>query len=265
MDQRRRQIGETVGAQGRDARIVGREAFDTVIVPVAGHRRLVDEIAARQLFARARTAERLHHRAEQNLQREPRARGARDDHGEIGARGIAADRQSARIDAEALRVGADRAQSRDAVLDRGGKAMLGREAIVHRNDAAISPARQRRAQRVMRFEAAGDPAAAVKINERRKFGLRSPWRAIVAQRQRRRVVGQALVAPFDFGRSPREGRQSDGRSPQIPEVGRAGAFARARGEEVEEAARAPIETDFIRRAAAPPALRSSRSSGSFPA
>jgi hypothetical protein len=82
--------------------------------------------------------------------------------------------------AEAPGVGADRAHRRDAVLDPQGKAMLRREAIIHRDDAAVSPARQRRAKRVVRIEAAGDPAPAMKMDERWKFRAGSPLRTLMA-------------------------------------------------------------------------------------
>ena len=157
---------------------------------------------------------------------------------------VAGDSEATRIDAEALGIGGDRLHDGDAVLDRSGKAVLGREAIIHRDDAAVAARRQRRAQRIVRIQGAGDPASAMKIDERRKLGVGPPRRAIMTQRQRRRVAGQESRRAVRLrARAPR--RPPSRRSPAAGRsVGGPDPSARARGDEIEEAPCVRIEARF---------------------
>ena len=66
------------------------------------------------------------------------ARGKRHDGGEIAAGAVAADQQLRGVDAELLRIGGNPFRRRDGVIDGGGEFVLGRKAVVDRDDDQLA-------------------------------------------------------------------------------------------------------------------------------
>ena len=66
------------------------------------------------------------------------ARGKRHDGGEIAAGAVAADQQLRGVDAELFRVGGNPFRRRDGVVDGGGEFVLGREAVIDRDDDQLA-------------------------------------------------------------------------------------------------------------------------------
>ena len=84
----------------------------------------------------------------------------------IAARGIAANRQPRRISVPSPRVLAGPLHRMHAVVETGGKRMLGRQAIID-VDRQISRLGELHSEFAMRFRTASDPSAAVQINDHR--------------------------------------------------------------------------------------------------
>jgi hypothetical protein len=104
------------------------------------------------------------------------ARGERRDRGEIAAGAVAADGEARRVEAEAAALARGEFDGGDAILDRGGKAVLGRQAVVEREHDAGRFLRQLPADRVVRLDIADAPAAAMKIKQcRQRARARRPW------------------------------------------------------------------------------------------
>src|SRR5437879_4683354 len=79
------------------------------------------------------------------------------DHGcERRARGIAADHEPCRIDAERGGLFGYPTGRRDRILDGRRKLVLGREAVIDGDEPAAGALRQRRGDAVMSVDAAGD-------------------------------------------------------------------------------------------------------------
>ena len=90
-----------------------------------------------------------------------------DHRGEIAAGAVAANGKARRVDAERGAVCRNPFGRGDAVLDRGREFVLGRQAVIDRDDRAAGGIGQMAAHRVVAFEIADDPAAAVEKDQRR--------------------------------------------------------------------------------------------------
>jgi len=96
------------------------------------------------------------------------ARKLRNHRRQIAACAVAADCEPVRIDVEFLRVLGHPLGRGEAILDPGGKLVLGREPVVDRNGDASDLVGERAAWRVVRIEIADDPSAAMKENQHRE-------------------------------------------------------------------------------------------------
>ena len=205
MDQRRRQAGKIRRRKRRDAGVAGVEAVDAIGVPIGAHRRLVDQMPLGQREARGGAGERVHHRAEQKLQRRREAglrRGARGERGELAAGGIAADADAAGRQAEARGIAQSGRQRGDGVVVGGGKAGFRRAPVVDGDDAASGAGGERGGERVVAVEIAGDEAAAVEIDEAGQHVAAASGRRIEAQAQ---GCGRRSRARLRRGRRPAAG------------------------------------------------------------
>ena len=173
------------------------------MLPIADHCPLIEEIADAKRLARLRAAKRIHDRAKQQLQRETNALSPRhlaNDDGQIGACRIPGDADAGGVETErgcVLRNSFDRLQ---AIVDGGGEPMFGRQTIIDRDNAALAAPGQSPTDRVMRFEIARHPAAAMKVNEPRQEFL--GWRGRRIDSERNRGPRQDFIARFiEQGRS----------------------------------------------------------------
>src|SRR5262249_57277194 len=89
------------------------------------------------------------------------ARPPRDHGGEVPAGAVTAHAEAPRIDPEARRLRGHVAERGQRIVDAGGIAMLGREAVVDGDDAQRAADREPAAETVVALEVAGDPAATV--------------------------------------------------------------------------------------------------------
>jgi hypothetical protein len=87
---------------------------------------------------------------------------------EMRARAIAGQRDALRVDVERARVLDEPCERRVRIVVGRRVRALGRAPVMHARDDGIRVARQRRARAVVRREAAGDPAAAVQVEDRGK-------------------------------------------------------------------------------------------------
>ena len=85
---------------------------------------------------------------------------------------VADDRQPPRIEAERTRFMRQPRKRGDAVLNRGREGVLGREAIVEREDGRAGVVAKRAAEYVMRVDVAEDTAAAMDEKDRRAVAAR---------------------------------------------------------------------------------------------
>ena len=171
MNQGRREAGEILSAEGRDAGIVRLKSRNTIEVPECGERALFDEKALGHRLTRRRAAKGVQNRAQQDLQIERRsvlAQGSRSADRERGADRVTRDPEPIGINCKTPGFGHYDPCGSAAILPRRGKPMFGRKPVGNGDDAASSFSRERRADRVMGFSSAGDPAATVKIDEGRK-------------------------------------------------------------------------------------------------
>ncbi len=93
------------------------------------------------------------------------ARRYRDHRGEVAAGAVAADAQPGSIDAELFGVVGDPFGRGDGVIDRGGKLVFGREAIIDRYHEQPALVGELAAHHVVGIEIADHPAAAVKEHQ----------------------------------------------------------------------------------------------------
>ncbi len=91
-----------------------------------------------------------------------------DDDRQIAARRISGDADPLRVEAEAHRLCGDAFDRVHAVFQTRGEAVLGRQAIADGDDAAAARCGERAADRIMRTQAARQPAAAVKVDQSRQ-------------------------------------------------------------------------------------------------
>jgi hypothetical protein len=102
------------------------------------------------------------------------ARGKRDHGCEIAAGTVAADHQPRGVDAELLCVGRNPFGRRNRVVDRGGKFMLGGEAVIDRYHDQLAFVGEFAAHHVVGIEVADHPAAAVKEHQAGREPIRLP-------------------------------------------------------------------------------------------
>ena len=139
-------------------------------------------------LARRRGFLEIEHRTDQALRRYRRSgvsqRLLAHHGGERCARGIAANHELCRIDAERGRLFGNPSGRRDRVLDRGRESVLGGKPVIHRDEAAARGLRQRRGDAIMGLDTAADHAAAMEKNKTRQifgyvtFGRIEPVRNI---------------------------------------------------------------------------------------
>jgi hypothetical protein len=90
------------------------------------------------------------------------------DRSQCGAGGIAADHETFGVDIEGGRFARDPFGRSNRIVHGGGKFVLRRKPVVDRDQAAAGRMRKRRGNAVMRHDAAGNEAAAVKEHEARR-------------------------------------------------------------------------------------------------
>ena len=88
-----------------------------------------------------------------------------EDGGEVSARAVTADREASRVDAEPFGVPGEEAQRGGAILDGGGKRVLGSQAVVDREHAAAGGGGDAATNAVVGVEVAEHPAATVQEQE----------------------------------------------------------------------------------------------------
>ncbi len=173
---------------------------------------------------------------DQELIRDPRAAPVAGeqagDRREVAAGAVAADGEPRRIDPERRALPGDPGGRGEAILDRGREFVLGRQAVVDRDDGAAGGIGEMAAERVVRFDIADDPAAAVEIDQHRQVrrrrgagaaieaqrngaAIRPRCREVADLRDRRRLGGQHFAGGAEqparldgadrlIGRPPRE-------------------------------------------------------------
>ena len=188
-----RQSGERGGFQRRDARVVAVRAFQ-VVIEKPHHAVTFEKITAGIRRVGARVHIRVGDGIDQQLKRDTRALfglgDLRHDSGKIAARTVTRDSDACHVHAERAAIGLNPFDGRVAIINRGGKHMLGRKPIIDSHNHHTRFIRQRPAERIMRFKITDHPAATVEINQHRQRATARRDRCINAQ-------GNIAVGPFN--------------------------------------------------------------------
>ncbi|MCY1356614.1 hypothetical protein D9M69_430720 [compost metagenome] len=129
------------------------------------------QVALGQCVVRWRVLARAGAGVQQHLQHggEPRvARLHGAGRGQRAAGAVAAQRDAGRVGTQPPGLGKNPVQRVEGVVDRGRKAPLRPEAVIHRQHHAVGPAAQQPAQRIVRIDAADRKAAAVEVHQQRQ-------------------------------------------------------------------------------------------------
>ena len=127
--------------------------------------------------------------------------GLADHGGDRAARRVAADGEACGIGAEGWSVVADVPEGGERIVGRGGEGMLGRQAIVDRNNLAAALVGQPPAGRIVRLDVADHEAAAVIVDQGGQRAGRDAERTIAATADRAAGTGEAAVDRLgDLGR-----------------------------------------------------------------
>ena len=205
-DERRRQVGQIVGAQRRRLRVLPIRRIG-VVIPEPAHQRRGEHVAVAVGDVRLAREVAVGHRGHQHLTGDAWtagiARHLADDGGDVAAGAPAADRELGPAHRPApRRWPRSSARRRTPSSTAAGNASLGRVAVVDRHDDGVRAHAEVAAERVVGVVAAEHPAAAVEVDDDRvRTRARGPVEAV---RQRAGRAGQLAVddlAHLGTGRS----------------------------------------------------------------
>ena len=220
-DERRRKPGQVRGEQRRRAGIVCLRALGPeVVVLEPVHLGVREQEAVGEQIAGAAPGGEVGHRVDQQLEHGRRAavarRQLRHHRGEVTAGAVAADADAAWIGAQPLSVRVGPAERGSGVVDRRGKRVLGRKAVVDREHVRAGVAAEDPAHAVVRIEVAVEEAAPVVVHEQRvrSAGL---GRCVVPCAERGRGVDLEVLDGADGERFAAEHRGQP--APRLARVG----------------------------------------------
>ncbi len=202
--ERRRRVGQVGRAKRRRVRLEAVSVRE-VVVPEPAHSVRGQVIAVRELAVGGRVQVGVAHGIDQQLERErqPRVAGAQcADGGQVPARAVAADRERPRPSADLFGVLRDPGRRSPGVVERRREAVLGGEPVVDRADDAAGEAGERRADAVVRDQAAQHPAAAVEVHEHRCGLVPGP---VDARRDPTGRTGHGALLPGHLDDRPEHG------------------------------------------------------------